>query len=87
MRNKELLKEVISQILEAICEQEAVIKKYKGHIPQIELDLIMENIRKLYENFQFLNKYNQEIFAEEVLLQASGRKKKGEGRWQKGEGN
>jgi len=83
MRNKELLKEVISQILEAICEQEAVIKKYKGHIPQIELDLIMENIRKLYENFQFLNKYNQEIFAEEE--EEEGRREMAEGRRQEEE--
>jgi len=62
MRNRELLKEVIAQTLEAITEQESVIQRYDGKIPQIEIDLIMENIRRLYENFHFLDKMNGEKF-------------------------
>jgi len=58
MRNRNLLKEVISQTLGAINEQEAVIQKYEGRIPQIEIDLIQENIRRLYENFHLLDKIN-----------------------------
>lgn len=60
MRNKDLIKEVISQTLGAINEQEAVIQKYDGRIPQIEIDLILENIRRMYENFHLLDKLNGE---------------------------
>jgi len=59
MSNKKLLKEIIKQILDAINEEQAILWKYEDQIPQIELDLIMENIRKLYDNFHLLNKGNQ----------------------------
>ena len=59
MSNKKLLKEIIKQILDAINEEQTILWKYKDQIPQIELDLIMENIRKLYDNFHLLNKGNQ----------------------------
>ena len=61
MSNKKLLKEIIKQILGAINEEQAILWKYEDQIPQIELDLIMENIRKLYDNFHLLNKENQKI--------------------------
>jgi hypothetical protein len=59
MSNKKLLKEIIKQVLDAINEEQAILWKYEGQIPQIEVDLIMENIRKLYDNFHLLNKENQ----------------------------
>lgn len=59
MSNKKLLKEIIKQVLDAINEEQAILWKYEDQIPQIEVDLIMENIRKLYDNFHLLNKENQ----------------------------
>ena len=87
MRNKDLIKEVISQTLGAINEQEAVIQKYDGKIPQIEIDLIQENIRRLYENFHLLDKLNEETSLEEGRRQKTeGRSEDAEGRRQKAEG-
>jgi len=60
MNERELILEVIQQTLDAINEQDAVIRLYKGQIPQIELDIIMDNIRKLYENYYNLNKFIRE---------------------------
>jgi hypothetical protein len=59
MNERDLILEVIQQTLDAINEQDAVIRLYKGQIPQIELDIIMDNIRKLYENYYNLNKFNR----------------------------
>lgn len=60
MRKKELVLEVIKETLESINEENEILQTYKTTIPQIELDLIQENIRKLYANFRLLDKYNQE---------------------------
>jgi hypothetical protein len=60
MRKKELVLEVIIETLESINEENEIVQSYKTPIPQIELDLIQENIRKLYANFRLLDKYNQE---------------------------
>lgn len=50
--------EEIAVLLEAIVEQTGIIARQKGRIPQIELDLVMENLRKLYEAYHRLNKDN-----------------------------
>ncbi|MBP6977066.1 MAG: hypothetical protein PHD61_08405 [Bacteroidales bacterium] len=60
MRKKELVQEVIAETLESINEENEIIRSRTSTIPQIELDLILENIRKLYANFRLLDKYNQE---------------------------
>jgi len=60
MRKKELVLEVIKETLESINEENEIVQAYKTPIPQIELDMIQENIRKLYANFRLLDKYNQE---------------------------
>lgn len=54
--NKSILREEIQWLLEAITEQFEAINSYEGKIPQIEFDIIMENIRKLYENLHQLNR-------------------------------
>ena len=54
--NKTILREEIQWLLEAIAEQFEVINAYEDKIPQIEFDIIMENIRKLYENLHLLNR-------------------------------
>ena len=54
--NKTILREEIQWLLEAISEQFEAINAYEDKIPQIEFDIIMENIRKLYENIHLLNR-------------------------------
>lgn len=45
-------------IVEALGEQYEVIEKHKDKIPQIEMDIVMGNIRRLYECFYDLNRLN-----------------------------
>jgi len=54
--NKSILRDEIQWLLEAITEQFDAINAYEDKIPQIEFDIIMENIRKLYENLHMLNR-------------------------------
>ncbi len=55
-------KQEITTILEMIAEQTETILGYKeGQIPQIELDIIRENIRKLYNNYSIIDKINSQI--------------------------
>ena len=54
--NKTIVREEIQWLLEAIAEQFEAINAYEEKIPQIEFDIIMENIRKLYENLHLLNR-------------------------------
>jgi hypothetical protein len=54
--NKTILREEILWLLDAIAEQFEAINAYEDKIPQIEFDIIMENIRKLYENLHMLNR-------------------------------
>jgi hypothetical protein len=54
--NKTIIREEIQWLLEAIAEQFEAINTYEDKIPQIEFDIIMENIRKLYENLHLLNR-------------------------------
>jgi len=49
----------IKIILEELTEQSNTISQYEGKIPQIELDIIMANIRKLYERYGDLNELNK----------------------------
>jgi hypothetical protein len=51
--------QTIDNHLEDIREQFEVIRDYEGKIPVIELDLIMSNIRKVYETLLKLEKLNQ----------------------------
>ncbi|MCX6235029.1 MAG: hypothetical protein NT175_09975 [Bacteroidetes bacterium] len=73
MNDKEIILEVIQQTLEAITEQDTIIRNHKGQIPQIELDIIMDNIRKLYENYHQLNDQNRE---EKIRIQETFKQKK-----------
>jgi hypothetical protein len=52
--NREILKDEIQWLLEAIDEQFEAIKSYDRMVPQIEFDIIMENIRKVYQNLHML---------------------------------
>lgn len=57
--SKEIVKQDIIQILQSVIEQTETINGYEGRIPQIEIDLIQENIRQLYQNYYYLNKLNK----------------------------
>ncbi len=65
-----LLKVQIADTLEAIVEQTQIINEYENSIPQIELDIVLENIRKLYNNYFFLNKVNYKNI-EEIVFKPS----------------
>lgn len=54
----DLVKEEMSMLLENLSEQFEMINKHENTIPQIELDIFMRNIQKLYENSIYLNKVN-----------------------------
>ncbi len=56
-----MIKTEIQQILEAMGEQWETLRQHEGRIPQIELDLILSNIRDLYESFLDLQKKNNEV--------------------------
>jgi hypothetical protein len=56
--NKSIIKENISRQLELILEQHNSINKNAGKIPQIEIDIIKANIRKLYEQYCDLENAN-----------------------------
>ncbi len=61
--DKNIIKKQISQLTETISEQSRKITGYEHNVPQIEIDIIMSNIRELYEAFSALNKddhYEQE---------------------------
>jgi hypothetical protein len=56
--DKKIIKGLIDEKLEVIQEQFSILKQYEGKIPVIEIDLLMVNIRDLYElvlSLQFEN--------------------------------
>ncbi len=56
--SKNILKNQIISLLEEIVEQSKTINAYEGQIPQIELDIVMANIRELYTAYHKLNEIN-----------------------------
>jgi len=58
-----IIKKQIGEILESISEQTNLIKANDHKIPQIELDIVLENIRKLYEYYHQLDCQNTLIHA------------------------
>ncbi len=56
--SKNILKNQIISLLEEIVEQSQTINAYEGQIPQIELDIVMANIRELYSAYHKLTKIN-----------------------------
>jgi hypothetical protein len=56
--NKQIIKDEIQWLLEAINEQYETIHRQGEKIPQIEFDILMENVRKFYSNMQLLQRLN-----------------------------
>lgn len=59
LMNKMIIKEELKWLMEAINEQFEAIRTYDDKIPQIEFDILMDNIRKFYDDLLRL-KYIQE---------------------------
>jgi len=66
--NREIIKEEIKWLLEAINEQYEVINHHDERIPQIEFDILMENLRKLYEDLHLLKRLDYPHFTYEKKL-------------------
>ncbi len=56
--DKKIIKSLIDEKLETIQEQFSIIRAYEGKIPNIEIDLVMANVRDLYELFITLQAEN-----------------------------
>lgn len=52
----DIIKDEILDVLESLKEQIPVLINYKDKIPQIELDIVLDNIRKLYEDINDLKR-------------------------------
>ena len=58
--DKKLIIEQINRNIETIVEQTQAISQYEKKIPQIEIDIVMGNLRDLYEGFVVLNSANNQ---------------------------
>jgi hypothetical protein len=56
--NKDIIKDEVKWLIEAINEQYEAIQLHGEKIPQIEFDILMENVRKFYENMHLLQRLN-----------------------------
>lgn len=54
----QIIKEEIVRLIETIVEQNIIIHSYEKSIPRIEIDLVMENLRRLYNCYYELNRLN-----------------------------
>ena len=52
--NAEAIKHELLDGMETVHEQLGMLVSYEGKIPRIELDIVMENVRELYENLMKL---------------------------------
>ena len=78
--NKSILKDEVKWLLEAITEQFDIINAYEGKVPQIEFDIMLENVRKLYENLHMLSRVNDpyEFFEQKEKEQETQEPERGE---------
>ena len=67
--SKALIHLEIRNLVELIREQQELVLSHQGKIPQLEIDLVMGNIRKLYESMLALQKVNQTIVNEPFSLE------------------
>ena len=56
--NLAILKSELHDLLESINEQTETLIYYEGKIPRIEFDIIMDNMRKMYDGLQLLYRLN-----------------------------
>gem|GEM_PF-408053 len=70
--DKSIITRELQILLEAINEQFEIIREYQDFIPQIEFDMIMENVRKLYETFHRLQRLNDPLLFIEKKISGPG---------------
>ena len=63
-----IIKDEIKWLLEAINEQYEAIHRYGGKIPQIEFDILMENVRNFYQKMHMLQRLNETVLFPERKL-------------------
>lgn len=61
--NREIIRDELGWLLEAIQEQYQALREHEGAIPQIEFDLLMENVRKFYQDLSLLRRLNEPALA------------------------
>jgi hypothetical protein len=66
--NKEIIRDEIKWLFEAINEQFEIIIGHGEKIPQIEFDILMENVRKFYENMHLLQRLNDPLLSPEKKM-------------------
>jgi outer membrane biosynthesis protein TonB len=66
--SRELIKQEIAHLLETITEQAETIYEHENKIPQIELDIMLGNVRNLYEQLLALNKIGQLSAPKETVV-------------------
>jgi len=54
--NKAFIRQEIGNLMEVINEQQALVLSHEGKIPQIEIDILMSNLRKAYELLMEINR-------------------------------
>ena len=59
--NKEIIKDELKWLLEAINEQYEAIQEHGDKIPHIEFDILMENVRKFYDDMRLLQRLNEPV--------------------------
>lgn len=57
--SRKILLNDIQVLCEMIQDQSAIVRTYEGKIPQIEIDILLANIRRLYEDYLELSKINE----------------------------
>ncbi len=56
--NNEIIYNQLQELLETIQEQYEAIKETEGRVPQIEFDILLENLRKVYDQVHLLQRMN-----------------------------
>ena len=58
MMKSDIIHNLVQELLETIQEQYETISKTEGRIPQIEYDILLDNLRKIYEQVHLLQRLN-----------------------------
>ena len=67
---KKLITEEIIDLLEIIIKQSKLVCAYKNQIPQIEMDIMLTNIRELYQKYKTLDKINMLVLPQSIDVKA-----------------
>lgn len=63
--DRKIILDEISQLIETITEQTQTLLQYSGTIPQIEIDIILSNIRELYEKYRDVGRAGKPVISAE----------------------